>query len=112
MEQKTEKMLLHTENIVIITEIDIFHSLLLIVILSHFFSLYVVITAVAAPVCFFCVCVCVCFLPYFCSLCCLFVWLSVCVLHHCIVCIYINLAFVCMPGVYMSTHLKTELKKV
>ena len=100
MEQKTEKMLLHTENIVIITKIDIFHSLLLIVILSHFFSLYVVITAVAAPAFF----LCVCFLPYFCSLCCLFVWLSVCVLHHCIVCIYINLAFVCMPGVCIYVH--------
>ena len=58
MEQKTEKMLLLTENIVIITRIDIFHSLLLIMILSHFLSLYVVITAVAAPV--LCVCVCVC----------------------------------------------------
>ena len=76
MEQKTEKMLLLRENIVIITKIDIFHLLLLIVILSHVFSLYVVITAVAAPAF---VCVCVCVLPYFCSLCCLFVWLCVCV---------------------------------
>ena len=70
MEQKTEKMLLHTENIVIITKIEIFHSLLLIVILSHFFSLYVVITAVAAPA--LCVCVCVCFTLF------LFFVLSVC----------------------------------
>ena len=68
MEQKTEKMLLLTENIVIITKIDIFHSLLLIVILSHFFSLYVVNTAVAAPA----LCVCVCFTLF------LFFVLSVC----------------------------------
>ena len=53
-----------------------------------------------------------CVLPCFCSLCCLFVWLSVCVLHHCIVCIYINLAFVRMPGVCIYVHaLKNWIKK-
>ena len=71
-------MLLHTENIVIITKIDIFHSLLLIVILSHFFSLYVVITAVATPAFFVCVCVCVFYLIFVLCVVCLFGCLCVC----------------------------------
>ena len=92
-------MLLLTENIVIITKIEIFHSLLLIMILSHFFSLHVVITAVAAPA----LCVCVYLIFVLCVVC-LFGCVCVCVLHHCIVCIYINLAFVCMPGVCIYVH--------
>ena len=77
MEQKTEKMLLLTENIVIITKIDIFHSLLLIVILSHFFSLYVVNTAVAAPA----LCVCVFYLIFVLCVVCLAVCVCVTPLH-------------------------------